>query len=69
MVNLIFSSKVRLIELFPANRHFGFTYQFLQISAHFSHTHHLLACPADVDQNMHVPLSQLTALLNAKEKS
>lgn len=63
MVNLIFSSRVRLIELFPAHRHFGFTYQFLQISAHFCDRHHLLACPADAQQTMQVPIDQLDMLL------
>ena len=65
MVNLIFSSQAQVIELFPANRHFGFTYQFLQISAHFCASHHLLACPADAQQNMQVPLERLEALLQA----
>jgi len=65
MVNLIFSSQVQLIELFPSNRHFGFTYQFLQISAHFCDRHHLLACPADDQQTMNVPIQELDALLMA----
>jgi hypothetical protein len=64
MVNLIFSSQVRLIELFPANRHFGFTYQFLQISGHFCDRHHLLACSCDQSQNMHVPIDRLQLLLS-----
>jgi len=63
MVNLIFSSQVRLIELFPANRHFGFTYQFLQISGHFCDRHHLLACQGDAHQNMQVPLGALEDLV------
>ncbi len=67
MVNLIFSSHVQLIELFPSNRHFGFTYQFLQISGHFCDRHHLLACPADAQQSMQVPIDQLHALLTIKE--
>jgi hypothetical protein len=62
MVNLIFSSQVRLIELFPANRHFGFTYQFLQVSGYFCERHHLLACPSDGHQNMQVPLDALENL-------
>jgi capsular polysaccharide biosynthesis protein len=62
MVNLIFSSQVRLIELFPANRHFGFTYQFLQVSGYFCERHHLLACPGDGNQNMQVPLDALEEL-------
>jgi hypothetical protein len=65
MVNLIFSSQVRLIELFPANRDFGLGYQFLQISAHFGHIHHLLACPADADQNMQVDIAKLKEILHA----
>lgn len=64
MVNLIFSNQTRLIELFPANRHFGFTYQFLQISGHYCDQHHLLACPADPQQNMTVPLGLLGDLLS-----
>lgn len=65
MVNLLFSSQVRLIELFPANRHFGFTYQFLQISGYFCERHHVLACPADEQQNMQVPLEFLEDLIEA----
>jgi hypothetical protein len=64
MVNLIFSREVRVLELFPANRDFGFTYQFLQISAQLGHSHHLLACSADVDQNMQVPLQVLEELVS-----
>lgn len=63
MVNLIFSSEVKLIELFPANRHFGFTYQFLQISGLFCNHHQLLACPADTQQAMQVPLDRLELLV------
>lgn len=63
MVNLIVSTEVRLIELFPANRDFGFTYQFLQITGHFCQRHHLLACPADAHQNMQVSLDALEELV------
>lgn len=66
LANTIFSSKLRIIELYPKTRAFGYNYHYYQISSQYQHQHTLLLCECDENQNMTVESDQLVEILNDK---
>jgi hypothetical protein len=63
MVNTIFSKNMKIIELYPKNRPFGYNYHFYQTSNFGNHSHTMLMCDCDETENVHVNLDEILNLL------
>ena len=59
IANSIYSTNLKIIELFPDKRNVYFTYHYFQSSAYFGHKHHLLFCKSDRDDNITVDINDL----------
>jgi capsular polysaccharide biosynthesis protein len=62
MVNTIFSKPMKIIELYPKNRAFGYNYHFYQTSHYANHQHIMLLCGCDEKENVIADLEDLKSL-------
>lgn len=66
LTNILFSTQLKIIELYPKTRAFGYNYHYYQLSSQYQHHHTLLLCECDENQNMTVESDQLDKIINDK---